>query len=45
VDTGSRIVDANKEKADGDNPSSRSCDDPFAVSVVWVGVRIARAGE
>lgn len=45
MDTFSGIVDADKVKADGDWSSSRSKDGPFAVSIVWVSARIARAGD
>lgn len=45
LDTVSRVVNADKVKADCDKPSSRSNDGPLAVSVVRVSARIARAGE
>lgn len=45
LDTVSRIVNADEVKADGDKSSGRSNYGPFAVSVVWVSARIARAGE
>lgn len=45
LDTVSRIVNADKVKADSDKPSRWSNDGPFAVSVVGVSARVARAGE
>lgn len=45
LDTVSRIINADKVKADRDRSSSGSNDGPFAVSVVWVSAWIARAGE
>lgn len=45
LDAVSGIINANKVKADSDRSSSRCSDGPFAVSVVWVCVRIAGAGK
>lgn len=45
LDTLSGVINADKGKTDSDRSSTRSNDDPFAVSVVGVSAGIARAGD